>query len=165
MGLSLWVLSACGEEKQTPCSGDNCLNVAGTYLVEASSPEGGNTCERIVYSGSENDSTFSLAFTLTQNESELTYDFQATRVGFTATGTLFDNRTASIKQHLPHVTIRKADGSAEYDYTNDTQVTLLFSEADGVVHVSGTLNDLLTANEESPFDVTCALSASFNGQR
>lgn len=160
VGLSLWTLCACGPAKEAvPCSGDGCLDVAGSYSVSVNSPPEGNSCKRIQYTAGEN---FPLAFTITQTGPDLVFSIDGS-LRFTIPGTLYEDASASFKKHLDHIVVR---GSVDYDYADDAQVTLQFSPSNDVLFVSGGLSDALSANADPvPGDELCTLNASISGQR
>ncbi|MBS2031888.1 MAG: hypothetical protein JST54_28585 [Deltaproteobacteria bacterium] len=156
------LLAGCGGAKRTPCSGAACLNVAGNYNVQASSPPSGNTCKNIVYvvSGDANGA-FQAPFTLTQNGSSLEFNFEG-NVGIQVQGTLFTDNTASFSQHIPHLEIVSPTDGTTWDYADDTAIDLTFTKGgDGTIKVSGTMRDALVANSTGvPDDSSCTLEAS-----
>lgn len=159
VGLSLWTLSGCAEEAQVPCSAETCLDVSGSYSVTVQAPVEGNTCKHIRYTAGDQ---FPMTFTLTQTGSALEFHVAGT-LEFTMPGTLFENHSASFKQHLDHIVVH---GPPDYDYADDAQATLVFSKTDTGMFVSGTMSDTITANADPvPDDQICSLNATLTGQR
>ena len=160
MLLPVVVLASCGG-KETPCSGSNCLQVAGFYTVSATSPPAGNSCKHIVYEPGDSNGNFTLDFEVQQNGSSLDLTLDA-NVGIQVTGTLNTDGTANFSGNTAHLPITDPNDGTTYDYSDNTNISLSFAKAaDGTINVTGSLHDTLLSNGNGVTDDTsCGLSAS-----
>ena len=163
----LLLIAGCGGGNHTACKGSACMKVGADYDATASASSGMNTCKNIVYGGvGSTMGMFDAPFTVTQDgadPSKLTFLFDGAGLTFTVSGTLFADNTAEFKADLPHITVFSPSGNL--DYQDNTSVFLTFTpSADKTVQITGTLQDILTANQVVMEDSACSLGASLSGK-